>query len=237
MKISLTYYFILLLSIGFIMSPGVSKAQVAVSAAPVIDSANKDIILPPLDSLFVWAEQYSPTLKGQDALVEKTTEDQKRIKKILLDVVKLGSSIQNGNYGNPTVNQLNTGYSTGASLQFSLYQIFGYKNQVKVYGAERKVAIYKKDELVMDLRKLITILYNNVNGQKNIMRIRSDATYASYSHMKMAEKEFNEGSIAIGELSRVTEIYTKSQVDYEQSLNDLKNFYMELEQIVGRKLS
>jgi hypothetical protein len=53
----------------------------------------------------------------------------------------------------------------------------------------------------------------------------------------MAEKEFSEGSVEIGELSRVVEIYTKAQVDYELVINDLKNYYMELEQLVGVPLS
>jgi outer membrane protein TolC len=189
-----------------------------------------DIILPPLDTLVEWAQKKSPLLKEQDALIEKTNADSKRVKKLLLDAFKVNANFQNGNYGNPVVNQLQTGYSTGVSMQFSLYQ-------VQVYNAEKKVAQYKREEVDMDLRKLVTILYNNVMAQKNVLKIRSDANYAAFSHVKMAEKEFSEGSVEIGELSRVVEIYTKAQVDYELVINDLKNYYMELEQLVGVPLS
>jgi hypothetical protein len=51
----------------------------------------------------------------------------------------------------------------------------------------------------------------------------------------MAEKEFNEGSIQLGELSRVSEIYTKTRADREVTLNDLKNYYMQLQQFCGIK--
>lgn len=201
------------------------------------DSSSTDLIIPPLDTLYKWAEVYSPVLKGQDALIQKTVDDQKRIKKILLDAVKLNTGVQYGNYGDPTINKLSTGYNSGVSIQFSLYQLASYKNMVNVYGDERNVAIYKKDELVMAMRKAIFLAYNNIMTQKNILKIRSEATYAAYSHMNMAEKEFNEGSVAISELSRVTEIYTKAQVEYEESLHDLKDNYMDLEQMVGRPLN
>jgi outer membrane protein TolC len=209
----------------------------AIAVVMPVDTSGNDITLPPLDTLYEWARLLSPTLKEQDALIEKTIQDEKRIKKILLDPFKLNANLQYGNYGDPLINALETGYSAGASVQFSLYQIFGYKNQVKLYAAEKKVAQYKKDELNMDLKKIVTILYNDIMSQKNILKIHSDATYAAYAHVKMAEKEFSEGSVAIGELSRVSEIYTKAQVEYEQSINDLKNYYMELEQLVGQPLN
>ena len=43
--------------------------------------------------------------------------------------------------------------------------------------------------------------------------------------------------VEVGELIRVTEIYTKAQADYAQCLNDLKNYYMQLEIVVGVPLS
>jgi hypothetical protein len=65
MKTKLTYYFILLLSIGSVLIPGTSTAQAIAAATPAIDTSVKDIVLPPLDSLFVWARSTARTLKGQ----------------------------------------------------------------------------------------------------------------------------------------------------------------------------
>ena len=213
------------------------KAQVADSTAIPVDTSFFGIELPPLDTLIEWANKNSPMLKQQDALIDKTTADAKRMKKILLDAVKVNASFQNGNFGDPTVNKLLTGYSAGASLQFSLYQLFAYKNQVNIYKAESKVAFYKKEEGAMELRKLITLLYNSVLSQNNILKIRSEGNYAAFTHTKMAEKQFSVGGIEVGELSRVTEIYTTAQVAYEVTVNDLKNSYMELEILVGVPLS
>lgn len=229
------YLFVLLISL--LASVATCNAQAVADSTHVDSSAADGIILPPLDTLYAWAVRNSPVLKGQDALIEKTSQDTKRVKKILLDALKLNANIQGGNYGDPIVNKISTGYNTGASLQFSLYQLFGYKNQVNVYNAEKKVAMYKRDELEMSLRKMIMLLYNNIQAQNNILKIRSDGSYSAYSHVKMAEKQFAVGAIEVGELSRVTEIYTKAQVDYELAVNDLKNYYMDLEQLVGVNLS
>ena len=227
--------FLLLSSIIF--SCATMKAQVNDSIVAIFDTNSVGIELPPLDTLIEWANKNSPMLKQQDALIDKTTADTKRIKKILLDAIKVNATFQNGNFGDPVANKLMTGYSAGASMQFSLYQIFGYKNQVDVYKAESKVAFYKKEEVSLDLKKLVTILYNSVLVQNNILKIRSEGNYAAFTHTKMAEKQFSVGGIEVGELSRVTEIYTKAQVDYELTVNDLKNSYMELEILIGVPLN
>jgi outer membrane protein TolC len=212
--------------------PAESKASVTDSLSMAADSGGF-LPLPPLDTLILWAKLHSPLVNEQDALIAKNTADAHRMKKILLDAVKLNSGFQYGNYGDPTVNKLSTGWQSGLSVQFSLYQLFGFKDMVKVYNSEKTVSMYKKDEVEMDIAQLVTQLYNNVHGQKAILKIRSEGNYSAYTHMKMAEKEFNEGSVEVGELSRVTEIYTKAQVDYEQCVNDLKNYYMQLQIIVG----
>ena len=193
--------------------------------------------LPPLDTLILWAKQHSPLLHEQDALIAKNTADAHRMKKILLDAVKVNSGLQYGNYGDPTINKLSTGWQSGVSIQFSLYQLFGFKDMVKVYQGEKNVSAFKKDEVEMDITELVTQLYNNTQGQKAMLKIRSEGSYSAYSHMKMAEKEFNEGSIEVGELSRVTEIYTKAQADYAQCFNDLKNYYMQLQIVCGVPLT
>ena len=193
-----------------------------------------ELVLPPLDTLFEWAVINSSTLKIQDALIEKTNSDTKRVKKQWLDAFKVNANIRSGSYGNTVVNQIETGYSYGPSISFSLFEILSHQNLVNVYKAEEKIAFYKKKEVAFELRKIITILYNNVITQQKILRIKSDAVNSAYVHVKMADKEFNQGSIALGELSRVTEIYTKAQTELELTINDLKNYYMELEQFCGR---
>jgi outer membrane protein TolC len=103
-----------------------------------------------------------------------------------------------------------------------------------VYKSEQKVAEYKKEEQVFELKREVIATYNRIIAGKEILRIRLDAVNATYVHVKMAEKEFSEGAISIGELSRVTEIHTKALTDKEEVLVELKNLYVQLEQICGK---
>lgn len=226
----------ILLILG-ILTGSTSLAAATDSTAVMAEDSTLILSLPPLDSLFVWAEANSPAIHEQLALIDKTSADANHIKKIWMDAVKLSSTIQDGNFGDPLANKLSLGYSTGVSISFSLYQVLGLKNLLKVYKAERNVASTKKEQSEFDTKKEVIILYNNIIAQRNILRIQNEAALAAYTHMKMAEKEFKEGGVAVGELSRVTEIYTKSQVDYQVGYNVLKNNYMELELMIGRPLN
>jgi outer membrane protein TolC len=193
--------------------------------------------LPPLDTLYHWAELFSPSLKQQDALIDKATADTKRVKKSWMDAIRVGANFRTGNYGNTVINQTETGYSYGPTVSFSLYDLASSRNLVQVYKAEQKVALFKREEVIFELRKIITVLYNNVQVQKNILRIKYEAMNAALVHLTMAEKEFSQGAIAIGELSRVAEIHSKTQTEAEITLNDLKNYYMQLEQFCGKSFS
>lgn len=204
--------------------------SVSASKIPVLN-------VPPIDTLYSWAEQNSPSIKIQDALIEKTDADTRRVKKQWLDAFKFGANIKTGSYGNDVINQVETGYSYGPYVSFSLYEIVGHHNLVDVYRAEGKVATFKKDQSVLELRRIVWSLYNDIQLHKSILEIRSEAVNSAFVHVKMAEKEFSEGAIALGELSRVTEIYTKAQTDLVLTINDLRSSYMQLEHLCGKSLN
>jgi len=210
------------------------KASAQSDSALVQPKLSDELVIPPLDSLYKWAELNSALIKQQEALMEKTNADTRRVKKQWMNAIKFSGNIRAGNYGNNIINQVETGYSYGPYVTFLLYELASNKNLVDVFKAEEKVAAFKKDQAVFDLKRYVAILYNNLNAQKNILKIRSEALNTSYVHVKMAEKEFSEGAISLAELSRVTEIYSKSQTDIELTINDLKNYYMQLEQICGK---
>jgi len=226
-----------LLAMALLFGTFFTKAQ-STSAKIEIDSSKnelEELVIPPLDSLFKWAEINSALIKQQEALMEKTDADTRRVKKQWMNAIKFSANIRVGSYGNNTIDQVETGYSYGPFVTFSIYELASNKNLVNVYKAEEKVALFKREQAVFDLKNYITMLYNNLQTHKTILKIRSEALYASYVHVKMAEKEFAEGTITLGELSRVTEIHTKSQTDIELTINDLRTCYMQLEQICNKK--
>jgi outer membrane protein TolC len=198
--------------------------------------ASPGLTLPPLDTLYSWADQYNPAIQFQNAVVERADQDIRRVGKQWLDALKLGGNLRVGSYGNTTINQIETGYTYGPSISFSLYEIVSRPNQMKIAKYDKKAAGSKRDEATLELHKYIRQLYNNILLQQSLLKIKSEALNTSYMHLKMAEKEFSEGAITLAELSRVNEIYTGSQIQFEMNVNDLKNLVMELEQTVGTPL-
>lgn len=198
-------------------------------------SVNEEMLnIPPIDSLFKWAAANSYQVKQQEALMEKNAADTRRVKKKWMDVVKVNANARAGNYGNSTINQVETGYSFGPFISFSFYELFSQKDLVAVYKAEEKVSSWKKEEILLETNKMIIYFYNQLQSQKEMLKVWNDGLNAAYVHLKMAEKEFNEGAVAIGELSRVTEIYTKAQTDKIRTLSEMKTTYMQLQQICGK---
>ncbi len=236
MKVIYKYLFFTSLFFG-ILSIGIAQGQSNDVQAIMSPATGNSLFIPRLDSLYQWAEETSASLKIQDALIEKTGADTKRIKKQWLDAFKFNANMRGGSYGNAVVNQVETGYSFGPSVTFSFYELASRKHLVDVYRAEEKVAGYKKEEAMFELRKWVAILYTNICTQKNILKIKSDALNAAYMHVKMTEKQFNQGAVELGELSRVEEIYTKAQTEQELTINDLRNYYMQLEQLCGRSFN
>ncbi len=206
----------------------------SVSTKAVEIKAESNVIqLPTLDSLYKWAEQNNPTINFHNAVIERNIADEGRISKQWTDAIKFSGYMRVGSYGNTVINQVETGYSYGPSISLSLYEIMSHSNQMKVYKGETKAAGYKRDEAILELHKYIRLVYNSIILQQTLLKIKSEALNTSYVHLKLAEKEFNESVITLSELSRVNEIYTKSEIEYEMNVNDLKNAYMELQQVVG----
>lgn len=194
----------------------------------------EEFVIPPLDSLYVWAEMNSPQLRQQEALIAKTAADTKRVRKHWMDAIKVAGDYRSGNYGNSVINQVQTGYSIGPYVSFSFYELASNKDLVNVYKAEEAVAKAKLAQASLELMRQVTILYNELQMEKRILIIRSNAVHAAYVHQIMAETEFRQGSIAIGELSRVTEIHAKAQTDLELSINSLRSNYALLQMLCGR---
>ena len=53
----------------------------------------------------------------------------------------------------------------------------------------------------------------------------------------MADKEFQNGVIPVGEYSRISEIVSRAEVDFETAKTDYNTAYMILEELVGYKFN
>lgn len=132
-------------------------------------------------------------------------------------------------------NQLN--YGVGAYIKLPLFDIVNRKYQTSIASAEvgqaDKMAEFQRDEV----RQLVIRQYNDVILKQRLLKIKSKYYATSKINMEMVEKEFQTGVISIGEYSRISEIVTRTESDFENARIDFVTSYMILEEIVGIKFN
>ncbi len=205
--------------------------------------------LPQLETLIATALKHSPLLKKQNSEILRDAYEVKRIKKYWLDALSVGTSYQVSTAGQIIMDQMNQGYAVSAldqenkgylltfSLRFSLYDVWGRNNQVKVAYHELQSAVHQKDIYAQQIRQQVIFLYNRLKRALKLLAIRSEARQAAEVHRQMAEKEFVEGEIPVSELARVTEIEAKAIEGFETVQIEYMEAFQQLENFIGQKIS
>lgn len=201
--------------------------------------------LPPLDTLISIALRNSPMLKMQESMIQKNAYLIKNERAQWTDGI---STDITGGFGNQSLlvqqptgeitnfNNFNNGYRAGATLRVSIYDLFGRKNQVGMAINEYEASRHKKEVLAREINAEVTSLYFILIASQNILKIKSEAKYATSLNRAMAEKEFNEANIPVAELSRIIEISSKAATEYEIAKQEMYKNLRIMENMVGIKL-
>ncbi|MEP7263104.1 MAG: TolC family protein [Bacteroidota bacterium] len=209
---------------------------------------NRDIKeqLLPLDSIIQIAKRNNPGVKMNEALV-KSGEAQVRYAKS--EWLRNISFNFNNSYGNTTLfytsnetpvetqtQNLNTGYRAGVNINIPLYEFFGRQHRVDIYRNELLAKDEQRKNTEMELANRVIYEYNYAVAAHRMMMISSENMQAALTHLAMAEKEFSEGVIPVGESARITEFAAKAKMDFETSKREFFVWYMQLETLVGVRL-
>lgn len=250
MKIKFTVNYTFLLLIFLCTTSAVyaqQKPAVKQTKAPVVIEINNepDLRVPPLDTLVAIALRTSPMIKSQEALMRKNAYMIKSEKRQWSDAIATDITAGMGNQSllvqQPTgevtnFNNFNNGYRVGATMRISLYDLFGRKNEVGMAVSEFEESRHRKDIIARELTTHVTDLYYSLVASQNILKIKSEAKYATSLNRAMAEKEFNEANIPVAELSRIIEISSKAATEYELAKQEFYRNIKVLENLVGTKL-
>jgi len=204
------------------------------AVAAKIDHSYK---LPPLEMVLHYTLNNSPMLKTQDAHIDKREFEVKRAKKEWIKGISISLGTRFGSYGNNVLDQINLGYQGGLSLNLSLYEIFNRNNHVNVFKQELLIARGEKDELRQKIKKLVISQYNQLLLLHELVQIRNEAKETALMNQQAAEKEFLAGELLISELARVNQITVKARVEFESTRMELKNAFMQLQEITGIKFT
>jgi len=136
-----------------------------------------------------------------------------------------------------TTSQNLTQYGLGAYVRFPAADVVGRKNLIKLAKAETDQAEQMVEQQTRELRQKVIAQYNDVIVKQQLLKIRLKYLETSRISMQLAEKEFANGTISVTEFTRLTEIVTHSETDFEIVKMDFKTAYMLLEEMVGMKFN
>jgi outer membrane protein TolC len=209
---------------------------------------NKDLKdqLIPVDSIVELAIHNNPGVKMQQALVESGEAQVRYAKSEWLRNIAFNF---NNSYGNTTLfynsnesatelqtQNLNTGYRAGININIPLYEFFGRQHRVNVYRSELTAKDEQRKNVELELARQVIYEYNYTIAAHKMMLISSENLQAALTHQAMADKEFSEGVIGIGESARITEFASKAKIEFETAKREFFNWYMQLETLLGVRL-
>lgn len=209
---------------------------------------NKDLKnqLLPIDSIVMIAIRNNPGVKMQEALVRSGEEQVKYSKSEWLRNISLNF---NNSYGNSTffyttnetpdqlqTQNLNTGYRAGININIPLYEFFGRQHRVNVYRNELQAKDEQRKNMEMELARRVIYEYNYTLASHRMMLISSENLQAALMHQEMADKEFHEGVISVGESARITEFAAKAKMEFETAKREFFQWYMQLETLLGVRM-
>jgi outer membrane protein TolC len=205
----------------------------------------KDQLLP-IDSIIDIAIRNNPGIKMQEALVRSGESQVMYAKREWLRNISFSFT---NSYGNQTMfynsnetplevqtQNMNTGYRAGININIPLYDLFGRPQRINIYKNELEAKEEQQRNLEMELARRVIYEYNYTIAAHKMMMISSENMQAALTHQAMADKEFSEGVIPIGESARITEFAAKAKMDFEIAKREFFLWYMQLETLLGVRM-
>lgn len=216
--------------------------------SPLID----DIILklPSLQTLIDSAVANSPKVRYQDATIGifKLNVEIAKIDYLRNFVLQAGWGM--ANYYNYSLNETSSSapteflsnrdesrYNIGAYINFPIIDFFDQKSTVKRTKLEMEQAYHLRDERIMEIRQTVITLYEQVVLRQKTLKIMNENQQTTTLQVKMGEFEFLSGKISISDWSRLIDINSRGQYNFEEEISRFKIAYLLLEDIVGMKFN
>lgn len=130
-----------------------------------------------------------------------------------------------------------TRWTIGLQVRLPLFNIYNYKNQVNIAKVEIEGKIEQKLEAEKEIRAQVITLYNELVIQQSMLRIDIDnIEYASLAS-EMAEKEYQQNKISLGEMSRIRDVLSRARSRHVTTKINFINAYVMLQELTGVKFS
>ncbi len=203
----------------------------------------KKISLPPLDILFENAKK-NQTYELAEAKEQIEINNLRKERSAWLSYLSIRGSYQYGMFGNESTytdvytpvyfnysTAAQNSYSIGAGISIPLDHLFDLKGRLKRQKLLIKSASIEKEIKFEEIKKEIIIQYSNASSKINVLKIKSENLVLTNAQYAIAEKDFTNGLIDFGDLSKVKQEQTSSLEQYENTKAELIRSLLILETI------
>lgn len=243
------YVTILLVSLVSMIAfcePGFSQARNLFD--PLKDNISDK--LPPLATLIDSAVAYNAEVKFSTLQVQVDKGNLTTAKSQWTNNFGLQGNYTYGNfnyvYNNGAGTQVTPNYATqqslsqyaiGAYINLPFYQFVNRHNQVRIAKTQVSQAQTLVQTQTQLVREKVITQYNDVLLKQRLLIIKSKYLETSKINMQMAEKGFMNGTISVDDYSRVSEIASNTEADFETTKMEFMTAYMLLEETTGMRFN
>lgn len=136
-----------------------------------------------------------------------------------------------------TLKQNESQYGVGGFFRLPLSDLVNRKNQIRIAKAMIQQAQTLSETRKNEIRELVIKQYNDMVVKQRVLKIKSKYLETSRINTQMAEKGFVKGAISVDDYSRVSEIGSRTETDFETARMDFINSYMIMEVMTGLKFN
>ncbi|MBN8821477.1 MULTISPECIES: TolC family protein [unclassified Spirosoma] len=215
----------------------------AVTADSLTFDFNQDISvqLIPFEDMFKLALAYSPTIKFEAAVAAGTQASYNLSKVQILQNLTGYANYSSGNQAilstgtnaNDQLAQISNGYRYGVNVAFSIHELFGRPQQIRLAKANYDATIERKRLAEIQLRRDLFNLYQDLLLAQKILQIRLRDDQASLAAYRIAEVELQKGKIAPEAHAFNSNRYAETRATVEQAKTSFIKAIYALELFVG----
>jgi outer membrane protein TolC len=195
-----------------------------------------------LDSAYI----HSPLLKVQQSLIDQKKAELDIQRTRWLRSLSIVSGVYYGNMNSFSSGTSSDGafddqfrtttdarYNLGLSLRMPIEEFLGRPKQVKIQKMAIAEGRYRKEQISLELEQKISYLYHDMQLALRRLKIYSSVYQTAMLHLQLAEKNYYEGEIQVGELSTITRQSSQAVLDLERCKKEIQDLMSDFKALVG----
>jgi outer membrane protein TolC len=217
-----------------------------VSSAVWVPKYDLEQELVPLDEIIALAIENSPYIKYDMTLISREKYSLRMTKMDWLGRVSATGMYSVGNQqvgygtldqGTVTSTSILNGYRYGFNVNIPLSELTSRGPRVRAGKLDVEAAKLRREQTEFNLRRQVIQEYNSLVGAEKLLKIRSEGRENARLTYQMAEKQFREGGIQLGDMTKANDALMNAESVHQMAITEYKIMFLNFEELIGVKLS